>query len=345
MVRWLFDDLWRGQSAPLHMPPPLQRVSSNFNLSRASLADTTVPFVAGLIRTLTGDNIFDSYRFPSMPASVLENSLRRLKKAPNPFVRDYQVLGCVSIGGFGQIHDGRRKVDNRAVIVKILPKARILNWGTYQGKRVPYEIEVLWRLRGLPGVINIYDHFEERDRFIFIMEKIPYSCTLFSFVMECPPLANTELLRHIFREIIRINASLQNNGVWHRDCKPENILYCRNDRTLRFIDFGSAAPARFGDFYEFQGTLEIMTPEWILEKRYDGEQACVWTLGICLYFLLFRQFPFRSKSDIINGRLHLAYSSPDRQAYETMRQCLSRNAYRRPQLNTLLQLPWLQGPY
>jgi serine/threonine protein kinase len=101
-------------------------------------------------------------------------------------------------------------------------------------------------------VIKILEHFEEADRFIFIMEKIPNSCTLFDFVMETIPLANTELLRHIFREIIRINITLQMYGVWHRDCKPENILYCKNDRSLRFIDFGSAAPVQSKDFHEFQ---------------------------------------------------------------------------------------------
>jgi len=84
------------------------------------------------------------------------------------------------------------------------------------------------------------------------MEKIPNSSTLFSFVMEYSSLANTELLRHIIREIIRINITLQTYGIWHRDCKPENILYCKNDRSLRFIDFGSAAPAQTEDFREFQ---------------------------------------------------------------------------------------------
>jgi serine/threonine protein kinase len=117
---------------------------------------------------------------------------------------------------------------------------------------VPYEIEILWRLRGVAGVIKILEHFEEADRFIFVMEKIANSCTLFDFVMESVPLANTELLRHLIREIIRINITLQMYGVWHRDCKPENILYCKNDRSLYFIDFGSAAPVQSEDFREFQ---------------------------------------------------------------------------------------------
>ena len=84
------------------------------------------------------------------------------------------------------------------------------------------------------------------------MEKIPQSSTLFNFIMKSAPLANTELLRHIFRELIRISITLQYHGIWHRDCKPENVLYCEDDRSLRFIDFGSAAPVEAEDFHEFQ---------------------------------------------------------------------------------------------
>ncbi|CAF1143788.1 unnamed protein product [Rotaria sp. Silwood1] len=343
MIRWFINDLWRGQTTPWPMPPPPQLVYSNSSVSKNSFWDYTHPVVDRLSRTFTGDNISDFYRFQSNRASVIENAMMKPKKMTNTLNRDYQVFCCLGRGGFGEVFDGRRKSDNSPVIVKFLPKHRILNWGVFQGKRVPYEIEILWRLRGLPGIITIYDHFEETDRYVFIMEKIPNSCTLFNFVMECPPLANTELLRHIFREIIRINMSLQSYGVWHRDCKLENILYCRNDRTLRFIDFGSAAPARGGDFHEFQGTLEIMTPEWILERRYDGEQACVWTLGVCLYVLLFQQYPFRSKAEIVDSHLNLPFlSSPDKQAYQTMKQCLSKNGNRRPKLNSLLYLSWLQ---
>lgn len=93
------------------------------------------------------------------------------------------------------------------------------------------------------------------------MEKIPNSSTLFDFVMETSPLPNTELLRHLFREIVRLNVTLQLYGIWHRDCKPENILYCRNDNSLRFIDFGSAAPVQPDDFHEFQVSQTLFSFE------------------------------------------------------------------------------------
>lgn len=85
-----------------------------------------------------------------------------------------------------------------------------------------------------------------------------------------------------------------------------------------------------------------MVPEWILQKRYNGDKACVWTLGVCLYFLLFQEYPFRSKTDIVNGRSRLPYrDSTDKDAYQTMRHCLHGNEHRRPTLTSLQHLSWL----
>lgn len=86
-----------------------------------------------------------------------------------------------------------------------------------------------------------------------------------------------------------------------------------------------------------------MVPEWILQRRYNGEKACVWTIGICLYFILFGQYPFRSKQDIVNGRSYLPFTSnSDKEAFQTIRQCLNGNEHRRPKLNNLQHLSWLQ---
>jgi hypothetical protein len=89
-----------------------------------------------------------------------------------------------------------------------------------------------------------------------------------------------------------------------------------------------------------------MVPEWIVQRRYNGEKACVWTIGVCLYFLLFRQYPFRSKVDIVKGKSILPYlASIDKEALQTMKQCLNGNENRRPKLNSLQYLPWLNTTY
>ncbi|CAF1001065.1 unnamed protein product [Adineta steineri] len=340
-MNWLLDDLWLQNTMRWFVPPPPKLMFHANNSSMTSFFDYVNPIVDRLSPTDSGDNLLDYYGAYTNRASRHLNSLKA-NRITKTFHYEYITLNCLGKGGFGQVYDGRRRSNNNPVVIKFLPKNRILNWSILDNKNIPSEIEILSRLRGVAGIIRIIEYFEEPDRFIFTMEKIPSSCTLFQFVMESSPLPNTELLRHIFRELIRINIILQSYSIWHRDCKLENILYCKSDRTLHFIDFGSAAPAQLDDFHEFQGTLEIMVPEWISQRRYDGERSCVWALGICLYFLLFQQYPFRSKAAILGGRSQLPFtSSVDKQAYHTMKQCLHLNEHRRPKLGNLQYLSWL----
>lgn len=353
-MNWLLETMRFRHSVPWFgplPPPPLLRPPHVFFHHHIPLqhhhqlfTNFMHPAIDQLAISLNDENPMDYYNlYPNQLA--IENSHPVVDS--KTYDRKYETLNCLGIGGFGKAFNARRRSDNRSVVLKFLPKESILNWATEDnGKRIPYEIDILYRLRGVSGVIRIFEHFEEIDSYVFAMEKIPNSCTLLNFVMNHSSLANTELLRHIFRELVQINLTLEAYGVWHRDCKPENILYCKNDRSIRFIDFGSAAPAQEGDYNEFQGTLEIMTPEWILQKRYSGEKSCVWALGVCLYFLLFQQYPFRSKVAIVNGRSHLPFpSSPDNDAYQTMKLCLHGNEYRRPKLNSLLNLSWLTDGY
>ena len=89
-----------------------------------------------------------------------------------------------------------------------------------------------------------------------------------------------------------------------------------------------------------------MVPEWILQRRYNGEKACVWAIGVCLYFLVYQQYPFRSKSDIIKGRLNFPYiSTIDKNIYHIMKHCMSSNENRRPNLNNLQYLSCLNLTY
>lgn len=47
--------------------------------------------------------------------------------------QNYQIFNCIGKGGFGHVFEGRRKSDNHSVVLKFLPKDRIVNWGTFEG--------------------------------------------------------------------------------------------------------------------------------------------------------------------------------------------------------------------
>jgi serine/threonine protein kinase len=82
----------------------------------------------------------------------------------------------------------------------------------------------------------------------------------------------------------------------HRDLKPENIYL--NDRIFKIGDFGLAKDNNYAA--SFCGTGLFMAPEILdsqqyklVGKKYDYK-VDLWSLGVILFYLLFREYPFRN---------------------------------------------------
>jgi serine/threonine protein kinase len=102
---------------------------------------------------------------------------------------------------------------------------------------------------------------------------------------------------------------------FHGDLKLENILINENF-DIEMIDFGSSGfipNLNDVDYYYrvFRGT-PIYAPPEIIGKNvndpkkwlpYRGPEADVWALGIIMYTLVFRQFPFITTKDIVENRI------------------------------------------
>jgi serine/threonine protein kinase len=79
------------------------------------------------------NSFLDFYKYHSDRSSITPNSVNNGNKIKKTFTREYRTLNCLGKGGFGQVFDGRRRSDNSPVVIKFLPKDRILNWGTFEG--------------------------------------------------------------------------------------------------------------------------------------------------------------------------------------------------------------------
>jgi cGMP-dependent protein kinase len=85
---------------------------------------------------------------------------------------------------------------------------------------------------------------------------------------------------------------LHERKIAHRDIKPENIMIGEDGYPV-LIDFGTAKVIT-GRTYTSLGTPHYMAPEVIMGKGYTTN-ADFWSMGIIMYEMLFRKFPFGQK--------------------------------------------------
>lgn len=161
------------------------------------------------------------------------------------------------------------------------------------------------------------------------------------------------LARDYFKQIVETVISIKKLGVIHRDLKDENILINLENNEIKLIDFGAGAFLSLTKderqqqvFHDFHGTRVYSPPEWILNQRYNGDSATVWSLGVLLFNMINGDIPWESDNDIVNCRLNSKRSfnsfarRQNKECDDLIQKCLKISEYDRIQLDDILNHKW-----
>lgn len=99
------------------------------------------------------------------------------------------------------------------------------------------EARILARLEKVPGIVRVYDLFEENGTLYTAMEYLP-GMTLKDYCRKHGRMSFRETLR-LMTPMMDSLASLHREGILHRDISPGNIMVSP-DKTLTLFDFGGA---------------------------------------------------------------------------------------------------------
>lgn len=138
---------------------------------------------------------------------------------------------------------------------------------------------------------------EDKSRPYIVTEYLK-GCTLEHLLKAMRPLPEKDALK-IASLICDALQYMHDNGVIHRDLKPQNVMICC-DGTIRIMDFGIARDTvsrritRVGNFSSM-GTPDYMAPEQVKGKHAD-KRTDIYNLGALLYEMLTGQLPFQDEN-------------------------------------------------
>src|SRR5690554_1154786 len=115
-----------------------------------------------------------------------------------------------------------------------------------------------------------------------------------------------ECLKEIIKQICSVLYYLHQSNYIYYDLKPKNILVGEKDGiiNLKLIDMGFAHHLSSSAEYISRGTKEYIAPE-ILKREHHSHQVDLYSLGILLYKIVYKRFPFTSDSEVEIFKEHI----------------------------------------
>ncbi|OPB45994.1 hypothetical protein A0O28_0061140 [Trichoderma guizhouense] len=233
---------------------------------------------------------YDDLRLGSVPSSLLETILNRVRKQPESHKKKAKY-------NFGKTHGDRTDgticvAEGPLGLVAIKTIAKIK--ASSAEKEASSEINTLRRLSHA-HIIQLVDWFESRDNYYIVTQNTDGG-SLFDRVIDLTKLQEREATV-IMLQVLSAVAYLHSNSIIHRDIKPENIVYASKalDSSVILTGFGFSAIQSSANevFYDFVGSFGYAAPE-VVQKVGHGRAADIWSIGVVTYVLLCGYTPFRS---------------------------------------------------
>ncbi|MEO3707182.1 serine/threonine-protein kinase [Trichormus azollae] len=199
----------------------------------------------------------------------------------------YQVIRILATGGFGQtyIAQDTRRPGNPICVVKHLRSASTDPKIFETAKRLfNNEAETLEKLGNHDQIPRLLAYLDENQEFFLVQEYID-GHTLSEELIPGQPWSESQVMQMLL-EVLGILEFVHQQGVIHRDVKPDNIIRRSCDYRLVLVDFGAVKQLRsplVTVAAQTSATVAIGTPGYMPTEQGQGKprpNSDIYSLGI-----------------------------------------------------------------
>ena len=211
----------------------------------------------------------------------------------------YEIISRIGSGGMADVYKSKDHKLNRFVAVKVL-KQEFKDDSAFVSK---FRVEAQ-AAAGLAhaNIVNVYDVGEENGVNFIVMELVE-GITLKAYITKKGKLP----VREATSIALQVASGLEvahNNGIIHRDVKPQNIIISL-DGKAKVTDFGIARAASSNTINSsVMGSVHYSSPEQT-RGGYSDAKSDIYSMGITMYEMLTGRVPFDGDSTVAVALKHL----------------------------------------
>jgi len=210
-------------------------------------------------------------------------------------VGPYEIVAPIGSGGMGTVYKAIDRSRDVTIAIKVLDRRYDLDKKRRRRDYLGREVLIAASLNH-PIIIRLHkevvtqEDAEGNQRRCLLMEYID-GYDLKKFIRD-----RDLSLRQMLDLCIKLCEGLDflhQNNIVHRDVKPGNFLFSRDEKQVKIVDFGlskSSATWRTRWIKESGGTRLYMSPEQLQKKKLDA-RSDIFSFGITMYELFTGRHP------------------------------------------------------